>query len=78
MLLMQIMHTQKEFVRILKWKLLGEYLDLYVPAKLLSAPGLAWQASSKKMKIKLDLLTDIDMLLMVGKGFRGGICHCVY
>ena len=54
------------------------YLDLYVHAKLLSAPGLAWQASLKKMKIKLDLLTDIDMLLMVGKGFRGGICHCVY
>ena len=54
------------------------YLDLYVHAILLSAPGLAWQASLKKMKIKLDLLTDIDMLLMVGKGFRRGICHSVY
>ena len=36
-------------------------------AKFLSAPGLAWQATSKKTKVKLDLLTDIDMLLMVKK-----------
>ena len=40
------------------------------PAKLLSAPGLAWQAALKKTKVKLDLLTDIDMLLMVEKGIR--------
>ena len=37
------------------------------PAKLLSAPGLAWRAALKKTKVKLDLLTDIDMLLMVEK-----------
>ena len=35
------------------------------PAKCFSAPGLIWQAALKKPKIKLDLLTDIDMLLMV-------------
>ena len=35
------------------------------PAKFLSAPGLAWQAALKNTKVKLDLLTDIDMLLMV-------------
>ena len=28
-------------------------------------PGLAWQAALKETKVKLDLLTDIDMLLMV-------------
>ena len=33
-----------------------------------SAPGLTWQAALKNTKIKLDLLTDIDMLLMVEKG----------
>ena len=31
----------------------------------LSAPGLAQHAGLKKTKVKLDLLTDIDMLLMV-------------
>ena len=41
------------------------------PAKFLSAPGLAWQAALKKTKVKLDFLTDIDMLLMVKKGIRG-------
>ena len=38
------------------------------PAHFLSAPGLAWQAALKKFKVKLNLLTDIDMLLMVGNG----------
>ena len=37
------------------------------PAHFLSAPGLAWQAFFKKTEIKLELLTDIDMLLMVEK-----------
>ena len=55
-------------------------LEIYKlnPAKFLSAPGLAWQAALKKTKVKLDLLTDIDMLLMVEKGIRGGICHSIY
>ena len=48
------------------------------PAKFLSVPGLAWQAALKKTKVKLDLLTDTDMLLMVEKGIRGGICHSIY
>ena len=34
----------------------------------LSAPWLAWQAAFKKAKVKLELLTDIDMLSMVEKG----------
>ena len=38
------------------------------PAHFLSAPELTWQACLKKAKVKLKLLTDIDMLLMVGKG----------
>ena len=32
------------------------------PAKFLSAPRLAWQVALKKTKVKLGLLTDIDML----------------
>ena len=46
--------------------------------KFLSAPGLAWQTALKKTKVKLDLLTDTDMLLMLEKWIRGGICHSVY
>ena len=32
----------------------------------------------KKTSVKLELLTDIDMLLMYEKGIRGGICDAVY
>ena len=54
---------------------LNEYeLD---PAHFLSLPGLAWQACLKKINIELELLTDYDMLSMVEKGTRGGICHSI-
>ena len=39
------------------------------PAKHFSAPGLAWQVALKKIKIKADLLTDINMLSMVEKRY---------
>ena len=48
------------------------------PEKFLSAPGFAWQAALKQTEGKLELLTDIDMLLMVEKGIRGGICHTIH
>ena len=53
------------------------YLKVYQfdPAKFLSAPGLAWETASKETEVKLELLTDINMLLMVQKGIRGGICN---
>ena len=37
------------------------------PVKFLSAPGLTWQTALKRTKVKLDLLTDINMLLMIKK-----------
>ena len=43
------------------------FLEIYEldPGKNFSAPGLALQAALKKANVKLDLLTDIDMLLIV-------------
>ena len=48
------------------------------PANFISVPGLAWQACLKKANVKLELLTDYDMLLMVQEGIRGGICHAIH
>ena len=48
------------------------------PARFDSAHGLAWQRALKKAKVKLDLLTDIDMLFMVEKGIRGRLHHSIY
>ena len=48
------------------------------PAHFLSLPGLPWQACLKKTNIKLELLTDYDMLLMVEEGIKGGICHSIH
>ena len=44
------------------------------PAHFLSAPGLAWKACLKKTGVKLELLTDNDILLIAEEGIRGGIC----
>ena len=43
------------------------------PAHYYTAPGLAWDAALKVTKVELELLSDIDMLLMVEKGIRGGV-----
>ena len=48
------------------------------PANCLSAPGLAWQACLKKAGVKLELLTDPDMLLIVEDWIRGGTCQAIY
>ena len=48
------------------------------PAHFLSAPGLVWQACLKKTGVKLELLTENNMLLMFEKGIRGGICHAIH
>ena len=43
------------------------------PAHYYTAPGLAWDACLKTTGVKLELLTDVDMLLMVEKRIRGGV-----
>ena len=48
------------------------------PAYLGSAPGLAWQACLNKTGVKLELLTDYNMILMIEKEIRGGICQATH
>ena len=38
----------------------------------------AWQTALKEAEVKLELLTDIDMLLMAEKGIRDGICDAIH
>ena len=57
-----------------------KWIEIYKldPAHFLSAPRLAWKACLKKTNVKLELLTDNDMLLMFEKGIRGGMCQAIY
>ena len=48
------------------------------PAHYLTSPGLAWDAALKKSKVELDLITDIDMILFIEKGLRGGISYIAH
>ena len=55
-------------------------LDIYEldPVYFVSAPGLAWQACLKKTEVKLELLTDYDMILMIEKGIRRRVCQATH
>ena len=48
------------------------------PVYFVSAPELARQACLKKTGVKLELLTDYNIILMNEKGIRGGICQATY
>ena len=46
------------------------------PVNYVSAPSLSWNAFLKSCGYKhLELLTDMDMILMIKNGVKGGICH---
>ena len=66
-------------------KNLEEYHDLYVQGDTLlladvfeNFRNMCIKVCLKKTGVKLELITDVDMLLMIEKGIRGGICHSVY
>ena len=48
------------------------------PGHFLSAPGLTQKVVLKKTKVKLEILTVIDMQLMVENDIRQGIYHAIY
>ena len=57
-----------------------KYIEIYRldPSYFFSAPGLAWQECLKKTDVKIELLTDIDMLLIIEKGISGGMCQSTH
>ena len=69
------LHLANVFENFRKMQLNTYHLD---PGKFASAPELAWQAALKRTRVKLELLTDIDMLLMVEKEIRGGIRYTIH
>lgn len=53
-------------------KMSREYYGLD-PTHFYSSPGLAWSAMLKKTNARIELISDINQLLMVEKGVRGGM-----
>ena len=47
------------------------------PAYFCTTPGLALEACLKITEVKIELRTDIDMVLMFEKGARGGISQAI-
>lgn len=48
------------------------------PANFYTSPGFAWECMLKITDVKLDLLTDIDMILFVERAVRGGIVQVTH
>ncbi|XP_050447453.1 uncharacterized protein LOC126849551 [Cataglyphis hispanica] len=46
------------------------------PAHYYTLPGYTWDAMLKYMGVRFELLTDIDMVMFVERGIRGGLSQC--
>ena len=46
------------------------------PVHYYTTSGLTWDAMLKYTQIRLELLTDVDKLMFVERGIRGGISQC--
>ena len=57
------------------------YIYIYTQTFCSRISFSSWVSMASNLKIakvKINLLTDINMLLMLEKGTRGGICHSIY
>ena len=61
-------------------KFRDKFIEIYGldPSYFYSPPGLARQACLKKTDVRLELLTDYQMLLIIEEGTRGGICESTH
>ena len=48
------------------------------PVYFVSAPRLAWQACLKRAVVKSELIADYDIILMIEKRIRVGICQTTH
>jgi hypothetical protein len=46
------------------------------PAHYYTVPGYTWDAMLKYTRVKFELLTDIDMVMFIERGIRGGLSQC--
>jgi len=46
------------------------------PAYYYTLPGFTWDAMLKHTRINFELLTDVDMVLFIERGIRGGLSQC--
>lgn len=61
------------FERFRKTSILEFGLD---PCHFFSSPGLTWAAMMRSTQAEIELISDVDMLLMIEKGIRGGLTSC--
>ena len=56
-----------------------EYLfkNIWTWSSKIAALGIAWAVTLKTIEVKLDILTDVDMLLKTKKYIKWGICHYI-
>lgn len=46
------------------------------PAFYVTAPSLSWDAMLLKTGVKLELIKDLEIIRMIQRGIRGGVCLC--